>query len=77
MARRHASIAEYYRAHGRAFRLALELGCTPAEAEAEIAKREARERWDAAERRLRAAMNGPLPTSAQRPAWNAPWMMQE
>lgn len=56
---RHASLAEYYRHHRRAFTLALELDCTPKEAEAELERREARERWDETERRLQAKMAAP------------------
>lgn len=71
---RSTSIAEHYRAHRQAFELALELGCTPKEAEAELARRAARDRWLATRRKLQAKMEAPL---RQRPAWNAPWMMQE
>ncbi|MFN3424521.1 MAG: hypothetical protein ACK40C_07440 [Novosphingobium meiothermophilum] len=39
------SLAERYRAHRAAFELALELGCTPSEAQAELARRAARQRW--------------------------------
>ena len=48
------SLAERYRAHGEAFVLALELGCTPREAEAEIRRRQARLRWLAGEQRRQA-----------------------
>ena len=43
---RSTSIAEHYRAHRQAFELALELGCTPKEAEAELAKAEMLETRD-------------------------------
>lgn len=52
------SLAEHYRHHRQAFLLALELGCTPKEAEAEMKRREARERARAAEARLEDKMQG-------------------
>lgn len=55
---RAPSLAEYYRAHRAAFLLALELGCTPREAEREMARRQARERHRAASDRLEARMAG-------------------
>jgi len=76
-----ASDAEYYRAHRRAFLLAQELGCTPAEAERRIKAEEARLRDIAAQHRLDARLNAPLapgmPELRHTPAWDAPWMMQE
>ncbi len=57
---RYASEAERLRAHRRAFELALELGCTPREAEQEIARIEARERHRARADRLAAKMAAPL-----------------
>ena len=42
---KYASLAERYRAHNRAFKLALEMGCTPKEAECELERREAHARW--------------------------------
>jgi hypothetical protein len=53
---RQASLAEYYRAHREAFTLALELKCTPREAEIELKRRAARE----ARERLDAKLNAPL-----------------
>lgn len=58
---RAASLAEQYRAHREEFLLALELGCTPAEARAELARRAARERWQEAKRRLDAKMRPAAP----------------
>jgi hypothetical protein len=55
-----ANDAAYYRAHRAAFLLALELGCTPKEAEAKLRQVEARERHRAAADRLAARMNAPL-----------------
>lgn len=48
-----ARSAEYYRHHKRCFDLALELGCTPKEAECELRKRETAERWAKTEAELR------------------------
>jgi len=68
------TLAERYRRHRRAFRLALELGCTPKEAELEIERRETRARWQRAQERLQTAMAGPRRGPA--PA-GARWMMQD
>ena len=76
MASRHASLADYYRAHGRAFRRALETGVTPAEAAAEIEREDAIVRCRAAEARLQAKLNAPI-AQRSRPDWDAPWMLQE
>lgn len=59
---RYASEAERLRAHRRAFELALELGCTPKEAEQEIARIAARERLRARMDRI-AARNAKPPLS--------------
>ena len=72
------TLAERYRAHRQAFELALELGCTPAEAAAELDRRAARARWEQAERRLRARIDSPLRIpSRARPPEDAPWMMRD
>lgn len=71
--------AAYYRAKRLAFTLALELGVTPAEAEQELARREARLRWLAADQRRQQAQLPlsdparvePVETPSQ------PWMMRE
>lgn len=64
MSRERLSPAERWRQHRAAFTLALELRCTPAEAAQELARREARARWEASNARLQAKMNGrPLPPS--------------
>ena len=72
------SLAQRYRAHREAFTLALELGCTPREAEAEIARRKTRLRWLAAQQRLQARTQSrePIftPDAARDPA---PWMMRD
>ncbi|MDZ4308407.1 hypothetical protein [Allopontixanthobacter sp.] len=71
-----ASLAEHYRAHRKAFTLALELDCTPAEAAAEIARREARECWKQTEARLLAKRGG-MPDDAARGPKSEPWMMRD
>lgn len=67
--RQPASMAERLRAHREAFELALQLGCTPKEAEAEIARRKAAEKARQARERLEAKMNAPLRPGA--------WMMED
>ena len=47
-----ATTAEYYRHHRQVMELALEMHCTPREAAAELARREARQRWQQVEDRL-------------------------
>lgn len=70
------SLAEYYRAHGEAFRLALQLGCTPKEAELELRRRRSVERSKAASERLKRKMCGTAaPDRAE--DWDAPWMMRD
>lgn len=56
-----AGLAEQYRRHREAFTLALELGCTPKEAEQELKRRAARERNQAAQQRLAQKMAGDAP----------------
>ncbi|HQS69260.1 MAG: hypothetical protein B7Y36_18285 [Novosphingobium sp. 28-62-57] len=60
MPRKPASLAERYRAHRAAFELAQQLGCTPKEAEAELARRAARKDWLERNARLEALKNAPL-----------------
>lgn len=75
---RFASKAEYYRHHRAMFTLALELGVTPAEAETEARRREARarrERLDAKLRRPTAALQAE-PATRQFENWDAPHMMR-
>lgn len=72
------SQAEKWRAHRKAFELALELGCTPREAEAEMRRIEARERDRAASDRLAQKMAGasePQTLPAERR--DEPWMMRD
>ena len=72
------SLAERYRAHGEAFVLALELGCTPREAEAEIRRRQARLRWLGAEQRRQRKAKAPLlPPVRDERAISEPWMMRD
>jgi hypothetical protein len=70
------SQAEKWRRHREAFELAQRLGCTPKEAEREIARRRCAEAGE----RLRAKMLGETALSARTaPAaddFNAPWMMR-
>lgn len=75
---RPASLAEHYRAHREAFLLALELGCTPREAEAELRKRRAAERDAECTRRLAAKMAGEPPVArCDASEWSQPWMMRD
>ena len=60
MMKANASLAEHYRHHRKVFLLALEMGVTPREAEAEMRRIEARERARAAADRLAEKMNAPL-----------------
>lgn len=55
-ARPRPTPAERMRRHREAFQLAQQLGCTPLEAEAELATRAARERWLKAKARLDAKL---------------------
>lgn len=70
------SLAERLRAHREAFQLALQLGCTPKEAEQEIARRKTAARSREVRARLAAKMNAP-PRPRQHENWNAPWMMRD
>lgn len=60
MPRKPVSLAERYRAHRAAFELAQQLGCTPKEAEAELARRAARKDWLERNARLEALRNAPV-----------------
>jgi hypothetical protein len=76
------SLAEQYRAHREAFLLALELGVTPREAEAEMRRQRAREKWRAGMDRLEARMNAPIGvdtfgTSGSDERDPQPWMMRD
>lgn len=62
-----AGMAERFRAARERFELALELGCTPAEAQTVIDRRRARERWEEVDRRLTARRSTP-PTAPSTPA---------
>lgn len=81
---RFASQAEYYRHHRRCMTLALELRCTPAEAELELEKRavaerfrETHERWLAAQWRPRRTAPGTVAPDAGAEPRNEPWMMRD
>lgn len=62
-----AGMAERFRAARERFELALQMGCTPAEAQVEIERRRARERWEQVDRRL-AARRAARPTAPSTPA---------
>lgn len=81
---RAASLAEHYRAHREAFALAMELGCTPKQAERELQRRRAAAEAREAQRRLAAKQHAPLvpgiaalaaPDRTQ--GRDAPWMMRD
>lgn len=75
-----SNLAERYRAHRRAMELALELHCTPNEAKAELARREARARWEQTQRTLRAKVRparAARPAAAAQPLPEQPWMMRD
>jgi hypothetical protein len=66
------SLAQRLRIHREAFLLAQELGCTPKDAEAELARRKARADWSATMARLaQRKRNGPeiLPGTGEPKAW--------
>lgn len=69
------SDAAYYRAHREAFELALELRCTPKEAEEELRRRKAWARLRALEQ-----IEKSTPTTPRTPTtfrdWDAPHMMR-
>ncbi len=73
VARKQANLAERYRAHRAAFELALKLGCTPKEAEAELARRAAHKEWQRGHARLEALKNAPIhradPEQPPQPWW--------
>lgn len=74
------SLAEHYRRHRRAMTLALELHCTPAEAQAELDRRAARAAWEATRQRLEVRMAaGPRAGAIAAPAEprDEPWMMRD
>lgn len=73
---RHATEAERLRAHGAAFELALELGCTPKEAEIEL-RRRARLASIREKQRQIAAMQAHSPAARSAPLPEAPWMMRD
>lgn len=79
---RHASEADRLRAHRAAFNLALELGVTPREAEAVLAQRAARDRWQVAKAKLDARRGGTVSQITVGPAVEQspgpkPWMLAE
>lgn len=74
MGAKRPSAAERYRAHRAAFELALELRCTPREAEQELARRAARRAWEESRDRLNRKIAGhaqPHPPSNEDPP--LPW----
>lgn len=73
---RYASEAERLRAHREAFNLALELGITPREAEAELRRRRAIAHDRESTARLQAKMCAASQPSRISASWDAPWMMR-
>lgn len=73
--RRFASDAAYYRHHRKVFLLALELGCTPIDAETEMRRIEQHERQRAAADRRARVISTPLLRPADN--WSASWMMRD
>lgn len=76
------SLADYYRRHRRVMELALEMGVTPIEAEAEIERIASRERARAAEQRrramhLRLSQPAAICGSDAEPRAAQPWMMRD
>jgi len=69
------SQAEKWRAHRAAFTLALQLGCTPREAEAQLRKRQALAAIEEKKGRL-AALSAPAPSTST-PLADQPWMMRD
>lgn len=75
------SLAERFRANREAFELALEIGCTPAEAAKELRRRAAIARSAESERRLQAKMRA-MPSTAMRSGHDPepprqPWYQRE
>lgn len=66
--------AEYYRHHKRCLDLAIELGCTPREAECEIRRAEAKARWATTEADLRTKAR--IAEADQQPVNDERWMMR-
>lgn len=69
------TIAEKMRAHREAFELALELGCTPREAEKELRRRRAWADHEDLQRRAAAKLARPAPRTAAAP--DDRWMMRD
>ncbi|NLR72840.1 hypothetical protein HGI47_18350 [Novosphingobium sp. ERN07] len=83
MPRKSVSLAERYRAHRAAFELARELGCTPKEAEAELARRAgaeqrraAHEEWRKGHARLEALKSAPIHRADPEPP-PQPWWLRD
>ncbi len=75
MPRKPKSLADRLRRHRAAFELALQLKITPAEAEAELTRRDAQAKAQAAAQRLNTRMTTPLraetaPDPPAQPWWN-------
>lgn len=72
------TIAEKMRAHREAFELALELGCTPREAEKELRRRRAWADHEDLQRRAAAKLAAPAPrTATTATAPDDRWMMRD
>lgn len=76
MRRKPSSLAERYRAHRAAFELAQQLGCTPKEAAAELARRAARKEWLERNARLEALKNAPIHRADPEPP-PQPWWLRD
>lgn len=78
---RHQTTAEQLRAHRAAFTLALELGCTPREAEQELRRRAAKAREEESKRRMAAKLAAPVRcraiTLAEPEAPRRPWYEEQ
>lgn len=77
MPRKPVSLADRYRDARKSFELALQLGCSPAQARDTLRREEGERRWRESGERLRAAMNRPLtrkpePDSVVKPAHTTP-----
>lgn len=75
MPRNAVSLADRYRAARNSFELAMQLGCSPAQARETMRREEAQRQWHESGERLRAAMNRPLnrtPVPVVEPAHTTP-----
>ena len=64
MPRKTVSLADRYRAARKSFELAMQSGCSPAQARETLRREDAERQWQESGERLRAAMNRPLRSRA-------------